>query len=81
MYIIELPFSMGKMISYNPQTYEYEVDHPILAIGSSSSGLKYEVKVWLDVRCPDYVFGINSSNYFISFPTLEDATAFKLVWI
>jgi hypothetical protein len=78
-----LPFSMGRETVVDPVTFETEIDHPILDIGSSYSSVKYPIIEWLVDR-----YGTNCSTgydgdagqYYIDFPSEKDITVFLLRW-
>lgn len=79
---LPIPFSMGTYGEPDPMTFEYEIDHPILNIGSSYSSIKDEVAEWLDAT-----FGERwkcelgqRAEFTMIFETEEDMTLFLLRW-
>jgi hypothetical protein len=80
---LPIPFSMGTYGEPDPMTFEYEIDHPILNIGSSYSSLKDEVAEWLDANlgkswsCEWDNYG---AEYRMIFESEEDMTLFLLRW-
>ena len=76
-----LPFSMGSQVYAHPDTYEPTIDHPILDIGSSYSGVKTPILEWLQEKYGDTAStGFNGDEYYIDFPTEADITLFMLRW-
>ena len=82
---LELPLSMGKLVKFNPATFETTYYHPVLEISSSFSCLKQEVTVWLDENIGkverDWDFSFREGEYCLAFKTEEDLTLFLLRWL
>ena len=81
LYLLE---SMGTTVSVNPVTYEPDVSHPILHIGSSYSSIKQPIMEWLAENYGTRVqpgFDTEVEDYYIDFPTEADVTWFKLRWL
>ena len=78
---LPIPFSMGTYGEPDPMTFEYEIDHPILNIGSSYSSLKDEVAEWLDAKFDkswSCEWGHDGAE--LIFESEEDMTLFLLRW-
>lgn len=80
MYLLE---SMGTTVSVNPYTYEPDVRHPILNVGSSHCSIKQPIWDWIREQHGDggCHFGFDGNEYYIDFPTEKDVTWFKLRWL
>lgn len=77
-----LPFSMGKTMYINPNTFEPDIYHPILDIGSSFSSIKPHIMEWLKEHYGNSVnVGFSDGDYYIDFPTETDKTLFILRWL
>ena len=79
-----LPFSMGTPGVTNPVTFEQDIQHPILNIGSSYSSIKPDIMEWLAATYGTRVqpgFDVDCEEYYIDFPTEADVTWFKLRWL
>ena len=79
---LPIPFSMGTYGEPDPMTFEYEIDHPILNIGSSYSSLKDEVAEWLDATFGERWKCVLSqrAEFTMIFESEEDMTLFLLRW-
>lgn len=81
---MHLPFSMGTPGVTNPVTFEQDIRHPILNIGSSYSSIKTPIMQWLAENYGNKVncgFDGECEEYYIDFPTEADVTWFKLRWM
>jgi len=78
-----LPFSMGTVVGVNPMTYEEQIEHPVLHIGSCSANVKQSIWDWLKEQYSDGEcrVGFDGSEYYIDFPSEADVTWFKLRWL
>jgi hypothetical protein len=74
---------MGITKGVDPNTYEPDMYHPILDVGSSYSSVKTEIMQWLAEYYgddPEQRTGIDH-EYYIDFDTEADLTWFKLRWL
>jgi len=80
---LPIPFSMGIYSEPDPMTFEYDIDHPFLNIGSSYSSFKDEIKEWLNANLGKK-WKCEWSNYegewVMFFESEEDMTLFLLRW-
>lgn len=78
-----LPFEMGKVVYFNPVSYETEYDHPVLNIGSSHASVKSEICDWMSHNYGYCHTGFDgqTGKYFVAFRTEEDKTNFALRWL
>lgn len=78
---MELPFSMGRVTSYNSFTCEETIEHPVLEIGSTFSFLKVEIRQWLMNTGKESKFEYDGNNYCLWFETEQDKIVFILRWL
>ena len=76
-----LPFTMGKVTSANPYTYEHTIEHPVLDISSSFAIVKPEIRQWMVDTFGFCHSGWDCGDYFIDFKTEADKTVFMLRWL
>jgi hypothetical protein len=78
-----LPFDLGTQRFPGDPYLEDIVDHPVLDIGSSYSGLRSDVQAWLSANCDGWHFDcyLGGGEYYLRFRSEEDATAFRLRWL
>ena len=77
---LELPFSMGRVTSFDLMTHTEIIDHPILSIGSSYACLKEEIRTWMTNTGKDWEFRFDGNNYCIWFETEQEKIVFILRW-
>lgn len=79
MITVPLSSKMGIVVWENHD--ERVIEHPVLYIGSDYSGLKNEVREWLDQNCRGgWHFDFNQHTYELKFYSQDDAMLFQLRW-
>ena len=80
--VLPLPFNIGKLIHRDLVTFQETIDHPILDIGSSCSGLKEEVIYWLNQNIHSgWKFDYQNHNYCLVFNDSGDYSKFADFWL
>jgi len=82
MFKISLEFEIGNAIRTCPVTLIPFIEHPVLDISNSYSGLKSEVREWLDIYLDHkWKFYYDGINYALWFATEADMVLFKMRWL